>query len=234
MENRERLQRLGAELLQRAGRRRAAPRSDGMLDAVSTAGRSHRAGRRRTHRVCARSSSSSRASRASPATTHSSSIVCRLARRTGCLVPPDNSCSRASCDRQCSSELLSKAMDRDETSTLAVRALGRASGTHDRSRRRAHRWDRVVNDLGSFSWLFPAALAVETSEDGRRGTRRGAAPCSTGRSSPRWTTPNACASSWPFHRARRASSACARPPAATTRRGRSPSSKCGRASAETR
>jgi hypothetical protein len=24
----------------------------------------------------------------------------------------------------------------------------------------------VVNDLGSFSWLFPAALAVETSEDG--------------------------------------------------------------------
>jgi hypothetical protein len=29
-----------------------------------------------------------------------------------------------------------------------------------------HTVGSVVNDLGSFTWVFPAALAVETSEDG--------------------------------------------------------------------
>ena len=73
------------------------------------------------------------------------------------LVPPDNSCSRASCDRQCSSELLSKAIDRDETSLWQCALWDeRQALTIDLGDVRTV--GSVVNNLGSFSWLFPAAL----------------------------------------------------------------------------
>jgi hypothetical protein len=66
---------------------------------------------------------------------------------------------------ECSSELLGKALDRDDTS------LWQCALWDDRQALTIDLGDvrtvgSVVNDLGSFSWLFPAALAVETSEDG--------------------------------------------------------------------
>jgi hypothetical protein len=65
----------------------------------------------------------------------------------------------------CASELLSKAMDRDETSTWQCALWDeRQALTIDLGDVRTV--GSVVNDLGAFSWLFPAALAVETSEDG--------------------------------------------------------------------
>jgi len=65
----------------------------------------------------------------------------------------------------CSSELLSKAMDRDETSLWQCAIWDeRQALTVDLGEVRTV--GSVVNDLGAFSWLFPAALAVETSEDG--------------------------------------------------------------------
>jgi hypothetical protein len=65
----------------------------------------------------------------------------------------------------CASELLSKAMDRDETSTWQCALWDdRQALTIDLGEVRTV--GSVVNDLGAFSWLFPAALAVETSEDG--------------------------------------------------------------------
>jgi F5/8 type C domain len=65
----------------------------------------------------------------------------------------------------CSSELLSKAMDRDETSLWQCAIWDeRQALTIDLGEVRTV--GSVVNDLGAFSWLFPAALAVETSEDG--------------------------------------------------------------------
>jgi hypothetical protein len=65
----------------------------------------------------------------------------------------------------CSSEQLSKAMDRDETSIWQCALWDeRQALTIDLGEVRTV--GSVVNDLGAFSWLFPAALAVETSEDG--------------------------------------------------------------------
>jgi hypothetical protein len=66
---------------------------------------------------------------------------------------------------QCSSQLLSKAMDGDETSLWQCALWDeRQALTIDLGDVRTV--GSVVNDLGAFSWLFPAALAVETSEDG--------------------------------------------------------------------
>jgi F5/8 type C domain len=65
----------------------------------------------------------------------------------------------------CSSQLLSKAIDNDETSLWQCDLWDeRQPLTIDLGEVRTV--GSVVNDLGSFSWLFPAALAVETSEDG--------------------------------------------------------------------
>ena len=65
----------------------------------------------------------------------------------------------------CASELLSKAIDRDETSTWQCALWDeRQALTIDLGDVRTV--GSVVNDLGAFSWLFPAALTVETSEDG--------------------------------------------------------------------
>jgi len=66
---------------------------------------------------------------------------------------------------QCSSELLSKVMDRDETSVWQCGLWDeRQALTIDLGD--VHTVGAVVNDLGTQSWLFPSALAVETSEDG--------------------------------------------------------------------
>lgn len=66
---------------------------------------------------------------------------------------------------QCSSELLAKAMDKDETSLWQCALWDeRQALTIDLGDVRTV--GSVVNDLGAYSWLFPAALAVETSEDG--------------------------------------------------------------------
>jgi hypothetical protein len=66
---------------------------------------------------------------------------------------------------QCSSELLRNALDRDDMSLWQCALWDdRQALTIDLGEVRAV--GSVVNDLGSFSWLFPAALAVETSEDG--------------------------------------------------------------------
>jgi hypothetical protein len=66
---------------------------------------------------------------------------------------------------QCSSDLLSNALDHDAT-TLWQCALWdeRQALTIDLGE--VHTVGAIVNDLGSFSNLFPSALAVETSEDG--------------------------------------------------------------------
>jgi hypothetical protein len=65
----------------------------------------------------------------------------------------------------CASEILSKAIDRDETSIWQCALWDeRQALTIDLGEVRTV--GSVVNDLGAFSWLFPAALAVETSEDG--------------------------------------------------------------------
>jgi hypothetical protein len=67
---------------------------------------------------------------------------------------------------RCSSELLSKAIDNDETSLWQCALWDeRQLLTIDLGDVRTV--GAVVNDLGAFSWLYPAALAVETSEDGR-------------------------------------------------------------------
>ena len=66
---------------------------------------------------------------------------------------------------QCSAELLSKAIDADETSLWQCALWDeRQALTIDLGAVRTV--GSVVNDLGSFSWLFPGALAVETSENG--------------------------------------------------------------------
>jgi hypothetical protein len=66
---------------------------------------------------------------------------------------------------QCSSELLPKAIDGDDTSLWQCGLWDeRQALTIDLGD--VHTVGAVVNDLGSYSWLFPAAIAVETSEDG--------------------------------------------------------------------
>jgi hypothetical protein len=66
---------------------------------------------------------------------------------------------------ECSSALLAKALDQDPTSLWQCALWDeRQALTVDLGDVRTV--GAVVNDLGSFSWLFPAALAVETSEDG--------------------------------------------------------------------
>ena len=66
---------------------------------------------------------------------------------------------------QCASELLAKAIDKDETSMWQCAVWDeRQALTADLGDVRTV--GSVVNDLGSYSWLFPAALAIETSEDG--------------------------------------------------------------------
>jgi hypothetical protein len=66
---------------------------------------------------------------------------------------------------QCSSELLPKAIDADETSLWQCALWDeRQALTVDLGD--VHTVGSVVNDLGSLTWVFPAALAVETSEDG--------------------------------------------------------------------
>lgn len=65
----------------------------------------------------------------------------------------------------CSSELLSNALDRDETSLWQC-ALWDERQTLTIDLGEVRTVGSVVNDLGAFSWLFPAALAVETSEAG--------------------------------------------------------------------
>jgi F5/8 type C domain len=65
----------------------------------------------------------------------------------------------------CSSELVSKAIDDDETSLWQCALWDeRQLLTADLGEVRTV--GSVVNNLGSFSWLFPGALVVETSEDG--------------------------------------------------------------------
>jgi F5/8 type C domain-containing protein len=65
----------------------------------------------------------------------------------------------------CSSGLLSKAMDHDETSLWQCALWDeRQALTIDLGG--GHTVGSVVNDLGAYSWLFPGALAVDTSEDG--------------------------------------------------------------------
>jgi hypothetical protein len=71
---------------------------------------------------------------------------------------------------QCASELLSKALDADETSVWQCGLWDeRQTLTVDLGEVRTV--GSVVNDLGSFSWLFPGALALETSEDGTSWTQ---------------------------------------------------------------
>ena len=66
---------------------------------------------------------------------------------------------------QCSNELLSKAIDADETSLWQCALWDeRQALTIDLGDVRTV--GSIVNDLGSYWWLFPGALAVETSEDG--------------------------------------------------------------------
>jgi hypothetical protein len=68
---------------------------------------------------------------------------------------------------ECSSQLLSKAIDTDETSLWQCDLWDeRQALTIDLGDVR--NVGSVVNDLGAFSSLFPSALAVETSEDGVR------------------------------------------------------------------
>jgi hypothetical protein len=68
---------------------------------------------------------------------------------------------------QCSSALLPKAIDGDDMSlwqcTLWDERQGLTIDLGD-----VHTVGSVVNDLGAYAWLFPGALAVETSEDGAR------------------------------------------------------------------
>jgi hypothetical protein len=66
---------------------------------------------------------------------------------------------------QCSSALLSKAIDHDVTSVWQCELWDeRQTLTIDLGDVRTV--GAIVNDLGSFSYLFPSALVVETSEDG--------------------------------------------------------------------
>lgn len=66
---------------------------------------------------------------------------------------------------QCSSELLAKAIDEDEKSLWQCAVWDeRQALTIDLGDVRTV--GAVVNDLGSQSWLYPSALAVETSKDG--------------------------------------------------------------------
>jgi len=66
---------------------------------------------------------------------------------------------------QCSSELLPKAIDNDDSSLWQCALWDeRQALTIDLGEVRTV--GAVVNDLGVFSYLFPTALAVETSEDG--------------------------------------------------------------------
>jgi hypothetical protein len=66
---------------------------------------------------------------------------------------------------QCSSELLPKVIDTDVTSIWQCALWDeRQALTIDLGD--VQTVGSVVNDLGAFSYLFPAALAVETSEDG--------------------------------------------------------------------
>ena len=66
---------------------------------------------------------------------------------------------------ECSSGLLPKAIDNDDTSLWQCALWDdRQALTIDLGEVRTVA--AVVNDLGAFSYLFPAALAVETSEDG--------------------------------------------------------------------
>jgi hypothetical protein len=66
---------------------------------------------------------------------------------------------------QCSSELLSKAIDADESSLWQC-GLWDERQTLTVDLGDVHTVGSVVNDLGSLTWMFPAAIAVETSEDG--------------------------------------------------------------------
>jgi hypothetical protein len=67
---------------------------------------------------------------------------------------------------QCSSGLLSKALDEDETSMWQCAVWDeRQALTIDLGEVKTV--GSVVNDIGWYSWLYPSALAVETSEDGR-------------------------------------------------------------------
>jgi hypothetical protein len=66
---------------------------------------------------------------------------------------------------QCSAELLAKAIDKDLTSLWQCAVWDeRQALTIDLGDVRTV--GSVVHDLGAYSWLFPAALAIETSEDG--------------------------------------------------------------------
>jgi hypothetical protein len=68
---------------------------------------------------------------------------------------------------QCSSELLPKAIDNDDSSLWQCALWDeRQALTIDLGEVRTV--GAVVNDLGVFSYLFPTALVVETSEDGTR------------------------------------------------------------------
>jgi hypothetical protein len=67
---------------------------------------------------------------------------------------------------QCSSALLARALDGDERSLWQCELWDeRQALTIDLGDVRTV--GSVVNDLGTYAWLFPGALAVETSEDGR-------------------------------------------------------------------
>ena len=95
-------------------------------------------------------------------------ILYRLPARPGAAIPrpAGQQLQPRELSSPCSSELLSNAMDRDATSLWQCGLWDeRQALTIDLGEVRTV--GSVVNDLGSFSWLYPAALAVETSEDGR-------------------------------------------------------------------
>ena len=94
-------------------------------------------------------------------------IVYRLPARpgTGLSRPAGQQLQPRELRSPCSEALLPKAIDRDETSVWQCALWDeRQALTIDLGDVRTV--GSVVNDLGALSWLFPAALAVETSEDG--------------------------------------------------------------------
>ena len=99
----------------------------------------------------------------------SSFILYRLPERhTAGLPRPDGEKLRPrKLQSECSSALLSRAIDEDLTSLWQCELWDeRQALTVDLGDVRTV--GSVVNDVGSFAWLFPGALAVETSEDGAR------------------------------------------------------------------